>query len=110
MANGRDREERLMNPVEGALSARQHLDVAVIGAGASGLVAARAMRDAGHRVVVFESRPDLGGVWAASRSYPGLGTQNDKGSYSFSDLRMPDEWPNQPTGDQMREYLNRYAD
>jgi cation diffusion facilitator CzcD-associated flavoprotein CzcO len=102
-------EDRLMEEKD-TPPARRCLDVAVIGAGASGLVAARAMRDAGHRVVVFEGRSDLGGVWAASRAYPGLGTQNDKGAYSFSDLRMPDDWPNQPTGAQMREYLHRYVD
>lgn len=88
----------------------QRANVAVIGAGSSGLLTARTMRDAGHRVVVFESRPDVGGVWSATRDYPGLSSQNNKGAYSISDLRMPKEWPDQPNGAQMREYLNRYAD
>ncbi|KAF3448375.1 hypothetical protein FNV43_RR09088 [Rhamnella rubrinervis] len=37
--------------------------VAVIGAGASGLVAARELRREGHTVVVFERGEQVGGVW-----------------------------------------------
>ncbi|KAH7514131.1 hypothetical protein FEM48_Zijuj11G0056300 [Ziziphus jujuba var. spinosa] len=37
--------------------------VAVIGAGASGLVAARELRREGHRVVVFEQGDQVGGTW-----------------------------------------------
>lgn len=37
--------------------------VAVIGAGAAGLVAARELRREGHRVVVFEKGDRLGGTW-----------------------------------------------
>lgn len=36
---------------------------AVIGAGASGLVAARELRREGHEVVVFEQQAQLGGTW-----------------------------------------------
>ncbi|CAN6460757.1 unnamed protein product [Victoria cruziana] len=38
-------------------------EVAVIGAGAAGLVAAREMRREGHRVVVFERGDAVGGTW-----------------------------------------------
>ncbi|XP_049933272.1 flavin-containing monooxygenase FMO GS-OX-like 5 isoform X2 [Nymphaea colorata] len=38
-------------------------EVAVIGAGAAGLVAAREMRREGHRVVVFELGDSVGGTW-----------------------------------------------
>ncbi|CAA0309950.1 unnamed protein product [Arabidopsis thaliana] len=38
--------------------------VAVIGAGAAGLVAARELRREGHSVVVFEHGNQIGGVWA----------------------------------------------
>ncbi|KAI9115231.1 hypothetical protein K1719_013550 [Acacia pycnantha] len=38
--------------------------VAVIGAGVSGLVAARELQREGHRVVVFEKSHRLGGTWA----------------------------------------------
>ncbi|XP_057449844.1 flavin-containing monooxygenase FMO GS-OX-like 4 isoform X2 [Lotus japonicus] len=37
--------------------------VAVIGAGAAGLVAARELRREGHRVVVFEQGEQVGGTW-----------------------------------------------
>ncbi|XP_052210269.1 flavin-containing monooxygenase FMO GS-OX-like 3 isoform X1 [Diospyros lotus] len=37
--------------------------VAVIGAGAAGLVAARELRREGHRVVVFEREDKVGGTW-----------------------------------------------
>ncbi|KAJ4831256.1 hypothetical protein Tsubulata_014572 [Turnera subulata] len=38
-------------------------NVCVIGAGPSGLVAARELRKEGHRVVVLEQRHDVGGQW-----------------------------------------------
>lgn len=37
--------------------------VAVIGAGAAGLAAGRALRDEGLRVTIFEKSRDVGGVW-----------------------------------------------
>jgi cation diffusion facilitator CzcD-associated flavoprotein CzcO len=37
--------------------------VAVIGAGAGGLVAARELRREGHQVVIFERGDQLGGSW-----------------------------------------------
>ena len=40
------------------------LDVAVIGAGAAGLMAARELLREGHRVRVYEKGERLGGVWA----------------------------------------------
>ncbi len=49
------------------------LDVAVIGAGAAGLAAARMLHDAGARVAVIEARPRIGGrIWTdrSCGSYP----------------------------------------
>ncbi|KZV47341.1 hypothetical protein F511_30161 [Dorcoceras hygrometricum] len=39
------------------------LQVAVIGAGVSGLATARALKNSGHRIVVFEKLSQLGGTW-----------------------------------------------
>ncbi|KAI4335939.1 hypothetical protein L6164_014533 [Bauhinia variegata] len=41
----------------------QYKNVCVIGAGPSGLVAARELRREGHKVVVFEQNHDVGGQW-----------------------------------------------
>lgn len=83
--------------------------IAIIGAGLSGLVTAKTCLEYGYSVKIFEKEPELGGVWASTRRYPGLTTQNARDTYAFSDFPMPrhfDEWP---TGEQMFEYLTSYA-
>src|ERR1700733_13560541 len=85
------------------------MKVAVIGAGVAGLVTAKVLRQAGHSVVMFEKAPDVGGVWSASRRYPGLTTQSPKQQYSLSDFPMPKSLPEWPTGAQVQEYLASYA-
>jgi cation diffusion facilitator CzcD-associated flavoprotein CzcO len=85
------------------------MKIAIIGAGFSGLVNARVHREFGHDVTVFEKAPDVGGVWSSSRRYPGLRTQNDKGSYALSELKMPKSYPQWPTGEQVQEYLELYV-
>ena len=83
--------------------------VAVVGAGPSGLAAARAFRALGLDVVVFEAAPDIGGVWSASRRYPGVTTQNDKHTYAYSDRRMDDAVAEVPAGADVRGYLQAFA-
>jgi monoamine oxidase len=47
---------------------REHTDVVVIGAGAAGLAAARALADAGRRALILEARNRIGGrVWTDQR-------------------------------------------
>ena len=83
--------------------------IAIVGAGPSGLVTAAVLREVGHDVVLFDKAPDIGGVWSASRSYPGVSTQDDRVTYSFSDLPMPDDFPEHPSGAHVRAYLQEYA-
>ena len=85
------------------------MKVAVIGAGVSGLATARALSAAGFEVVVYEERDDVGGVWSASRRYPGVRTQNDKRTYAFSDLAMPADYEEYPSGAAVQSYLAGYA-
>src|SRR5436305_9176635 len=84
--------------------------IGVIGAGVAGLATAKTLTQAGHEVVVFDSAPDVGGVWSRTRRYPGLTTQSPKAQYSFSDFPMPREFPEWPTGAQIQDYLAAYAD
>jgi dimethylaniline monooxygenase (N-oxide forming) len=84
--------------------------VCVIGAGLAGLAAAKVLKQDGFEIVVFEKEGELGGVWAASRTYPGLRANNSRDSYAFSDFPYPDTADEFPTAEQIRAYANAYAD
>ena len=83
--------------------------VAVIGGGVSGLAAAKAFDERGHRVLGFERSHDFGGVWELSRSYPDVQTQSPKDLYCYTDHPMPADYPEWPKGPQVHAYLHSYA-
>jgi dimethylaniline monooxygenase (N-oxide forming) len=83
--------------------------VCVIGAGVSGLAAAKAFAAHGHKVTIIEKGSDLGGVWDPSRSYPDVQTQSPKDLYRYTDRAMPDSYPEWPKGPQVHAYLTDYA-
>ena len=58
--------------------------VCVIGAGISGLVTAKVFLADGFDVTVFEKEAELGGVWASTRTYPGLHANNPRETYAFA--------------------------
>jgi dimethylaniline monooxygenase (N-oxide forming) len=84
--------------------------IGIVGSGVSGLAAARVLLACGHEVVVWDAVSDLGGVWSASRRYPGIGLQNDKITYGYSDFPMPVDAPEYPDGETTRRWLEGYAD
>ena len=92
------------------MAAPKRKTVAVIGGGISGLAAAKAFSERGHKVLGFERSHDLGGVWEPSRSYPDVQTQSPKDLYRFTDLPMPADYPEWPKGPQVHAYLHSYAD
>lgn len=83
--------------------------VGIIGGGISGLVTAKTLKEHGFTPIIFEKESEVGGVWATSRHYPGMTTQNTKDSYAFSDYPMPEDYPEWPNGPQMQAYLDGYA-
>ncbi|WP_228002015.1 flavin-containing monooxygenase [Nocardia australiensis] len=83
--------------------------VAIVGAGIAGLACAKVLGQEGFPVEVFDRTPDVGGVWSATRRYPGLQAQNSKHSYHFSDYPMPGHYPQVPDGQQMQDYLDGYV-
>lgn len=83
--------------------------IGIIGAGVAGLATAKTLMQAGHDVVVFDKTPDVGGVWSATRRYPGLTTQSTKATYGLSDYPMPRDYPEWPTGAQVQAWLAAYA-
>src|SRR6202034_626062 len=84
-------------------------NVCVIGAGVSGLVAAKTFGARGHKVTILERSGDLGGVWEPARSYPEVQTQSPKDLYRYTDKPMPDSYPEWPKGPQVHAYLSDYA-
>lgn len=83
--------------------------IAIVGAGIAGLACAKVLGREGFPVEVFERAPDVGGVWSATRRYPGLRAQNSKHTYHFSDFPMPEDYPAVPDGAQMQAYLEGYV-
>ena len=88
--------------------------VAIIGAGPSGLTAAKHAIQAGFDVTVFEASEDLGGQWhttaAHSGVWPGMRTNTSRAMTAFSDFAAPTEYPLHPAAEQIHTYLRTYAE
>ena len=88
--------------------------VAIIGAGSSGLAAARHFLTQGFDVHVFEREDDLGGNWhygkACSRVYRSTHTISSKPGTEFPDFPMPRDYPDYPHHSQILAYLKSYAE
>ena len=85
------------------------MKICIVGAGFAGLSAAKVLKAFGHTVTVFEKEADVGGVWSASRRYPGLTTQNVRSTYSLSDFPYPKDYPEWPSGEQVQRYMADYV-
>ena len=83
--------------------------IGIVGAGLAGLCTAKILRELGFAVTVFEKEPEVGGVWASARRYPGLTTQNPRDTYAFSDHPMPGDYPEWPSGAQVQSYVESYV-
>lgn len=71
------------------------IDVAIVGAGFSGMYMLYTLRKAGFRVIVLEAGDDVGGTWYWNR-YPGARCDIDSFAYSYSfddDLQNEWDWP-----------------
>jgi len=86
--------------------------VAVIGAGASGLVTARWLLAAGFEPVLFERSRGIGGLWRPDDglAYPSLRTNTSKQKTAFSDLPFDDALPDFPDRAAVLRYLESYAE
>ena len=80
----------------------------VIGAGAAGLAAVRALIAAGHDFDCFEASDRVGGHWHTD--YDNLHLITPRSGSGFSGDPMPDAWAHFPRRSQMVEYLEGHAD
>ena len=91
--------------------------VAVIGAGVSGLAAAKCLLDEGLEPVVYEQSPQIGGLWNYDEALPdgggvlyrALRSNTSKQTLAFSDFPLPETAPDYPHHSEVLQYLRDYA-
>lgn len=90
--------------------------VIIIGAGWTGLAAAKTYLQINPNVslTIVDEESSVGGVWSASRVYPGLVADSCAAIFDYSDLPMDielgvDKWADLPA-EKVHEYLERYVD
>jgi cation diffusion facilitator CzcD-associated flavoprotein CzcO len=85
-------------------------EVAIIGGGLSGLGMGAALRRAGiEDFVIFERAGDIGGTWR-DNTYPGVGVDIPTFAYQFSYDLKPDWSRVFAKGDEVKAYIDAYAD
>ncbi|XP_052056807.1 flavin-containing monooxygenase 5-like [Apodemus sylvaticus] len=91
--------------------------IAVIGAGVSGLGAIKSCLEEGLEPTCFEKSNDIGGLWRYEEIpesgrpgiYKSLTCNTSKEMTAFSDYPIPDHFPNYMHNSKMMEYLRMYA-
>ena len=89
--------------------------VAVIGAGACGLAATKALADAGLSVTCFDKGDRVGGNWVfknkngLSSAYRSLHINTSRERMQFRDFPMPADYPDYPRHDLIARYFADYA-
>ena len=87
----------------------------IIGAGPSGLAAAKALQDEGLDYDIFELSDDVGGVWyynsptGRSAAYKSLHINTSKDQMQFSSYPMPEEYPVYTDHKQIFDYFKDFA-
>ncbi len=88
----------------------------VIGAGVSGLVAGKSLRDWGVPYTCFDASDEVGGNWyfrnpnGRSSAYRSLHIDTSKQAISFADFPMDERYPDFPHHTQIHRFLREYAD
>lgn len=90
--------------------------VCVIGAGSSGIAAARALKERGIGFDCFEKGSQVGGHWryendnGLSSTYASLRTNTSRKQTGYPSFPMPSTLPDYPGHEQMAEYLDAFVD
>lgn len=95
---------------------RQTADICIIGAGSSGVAAAKALRDKGLSFACFEKGSGLGGMWryendnGLSCAYRSLHIDTSRNNLGYPDFPIPADQPDFLSHRQLLTYLETYAD
>src|SRR5271166_2249118 len=85
------------------------MNVAIIGAGIAGIIAALAAADAGVGYEIFDRNDEVGGTWLTT-TYPGIGVDTPSAYYSLSREVNPEWTSYYPQGAEYQAYLVALAD
>jgi cation diffusion facilitator CzcD-associated flavoprotein CzcO len=90
--------------------------VCIVGAGSSGIAAAKVMHERGIPFDCYELSDRVGGNWVwgnsngVSSSYRSLHINTSRRRMEYSDFPMPDSYPDFPRHDQIADYFDAYVD
>src|SRR5471030_3064550 len=102
-------------PLHGGSRVNRSPRVALIGAGACGIAAAKALADAGVAFQCFEKGDRVGGNWVfknkngQSSAYRSLHINSSRERMQFADFPMPKDYPDYPRHDLIARYFESYA-
>ena len=88
----------------------------IIGAGSSGIVAAKVLKEHGIPFDCFEKGSGVGGNWryrndnGMSAAYASLHINTSKTRMAYSDFPMPEDYPDYPHHSQILDYFEDYVD
>jgi dimethylaniline monooxygenase (N-oxide forming) len=98
-----------------AIDSTSSLPVCIIGAGSSGVAAAKALAERNIAFEGFEIGSDIGGMWryqndnGLSSAYRSLHIDTSRENLGYSDFPLPDHFPDFPSHAQVLEWLEGYA-
>ncbi len=90
--------------------------VCIVGAGSSGIVAAKVLHERGIPFDCFEAGSGIGGNWrfmndnGMSAAYKSLHINTSKTKMAYSDFPMPASFPDFPNHEQILAYFEAYVD
>lgn len=91
------------------------LPVCIIGAGSSGVVTAKSLKERGVAFDCYEIGSDIGGMWryqndnALSSAYRSLHIDTSRKNLGYSDFPIPDHHPDFLSHYEVLRYLESYA-
>src|SRR5215813_7775374 len=100
--------------MEDVPAARERTDAyCIIGAGSSGITAAKNLRQLGIPFDVFERENSIGGNWCYGKPnssvYRSIHLISSKPLTEYLDFPMPEEYPPYPNHEQVLEYFRAYV-
>jgi dimethylaniline monooxygenase (N-oxide forming) len=107
-----------MNKINHSTPPKEAVDlpVSIIGAGSSGVAAAKALKEKGVEFDCFEIGSNIGGMWryendnGMSSAYRSLHIDTSRVNLAYSDFPIPDHYPDFLSHFEVIDYLEAYAD